>query len=144
MEIANNILKHYLKNCYFISGTAFSGKSTMCQMLAEKHHMLLCEENYHMDTILSIVRPDAQPNLDYFNQKRSWQDFVGRTPEEYERWQAGVNREVAAFEIAQLIRLAAGHDKIIVDTHIPCDQLKEIAEPGRVALLLSPPGMAAQ
>ena len=35
MEIADNILKHYLRNCYFINGTAYAGKSTMCALLAE-------------------------------------------------------------------------------------------------------------
>ena len=35
MEIADNILKHYLRNCYFINGTPYAGKSTMCALLAE-------------------------------------------------------------------------------------------------------------
>ena len=35
MKIENNILKYYLKNVYFITGTAFAGKSTMVNMLAE-------------------------------------------------------------------------------------------------------------
>ena len=46
MNINNNILKAYLKNCFFINGTAYAGKSTMCKMLAEKYHLLLCGENY--------------------------------------------------------------------------------------------------
>lgn len=51
MEIESNILKYYLKNCYFINGTACAGKSTMCRMLAEKYDMLYYEENYNMDTM---------------------------------------------------------------------------------------------
>ena len=46
MHIENNILKHYLRNCYFITGTAYAGKSTMCAMLAEKYDMLHYSENY--------------------------------------------------------------------------------------------------
>ena len=34
MNIDNKILKHYLRNCYFINGTAYAGKSTMCAMLS--------------------------------------------------------------------------------------------------------------
>lgn len=49
MNIKNNILKAYLKNCFFINGTAYAGKSTMCRMLAEKYHLLLCGENYGLD-----------------------------------------------------------------------------------------------
>ena len=45
MKIQDNILKFYLKNCYFITGTAYAGKSTMCSMLSKKYNMLHCEEN---------------------------------------------------------------------------------------------------
>lgn len=29
MEIANNIIKGYLQNVYFVTGTAYAGKSTI-------------------------------------------------------------------------------------------------------------------
>ena len=60
MNLSNNILKYYLKNCYFINGTAYAGKSTMCAMLAERYHLVHCEENYHLDTILSIANTNRQ------------------------------------------------------------------------------------
>ena len=47
MQIENNILKYYLQNVYFITGTAYAGKSTAAKMLAEKYGMILCGENYH-------------------------------------------------------------------------------------------------
>ena len=34
-------------NAYFITGTAYAGKSTMVKLLAEKYNGILCEENYH-------------------------------------------------------------------------------------------------
>ena len=40
MHIENNILKHYLKNVYFITGTAYAGKSTTVKMLAERYDMV--------------------------------------------------------------------------------------------------------
>ena len=55
MVIEDNILRYYLRNCYFINGTAYAGKSTMCAMLAERFGMLHCAENYNLDTILSVV-----------------------------------------------------------------------------------------
>lgn len=143
MEIANNILKHYLKNCYFINGTAYAGKSTMCKMLAERFDMLHCEENYNMDTILSVVTQEEQPNLNYFHTKKSWQEYVSRSPEEFESWIYGNSREVTGFEIAELIRVS-GEKKVIVDTNIPCDVLKEISDYSRVAILLSPQSMSAE
>ena len=143
MNISNNILRHYLKNCYFINGTAFAGKSTMCALLAQRYGMIHCEENYNMDMILSVVTAREQPNLDYFNTKPSWQHYVSRTPEEFERWYQGTSREVTGFEIAELIRRSA-HQKVIVDTNIPFDVLHEISDAHHVAILLSPPSMATE
>lgn len=143
MEIADNVLKHYLKNCYFINGTACAGKSTMCRMLAEKYNMIHCEENYNMDTILSVVTQEQQPNLSYFHTMSSWREFVTRTPEEYERWSIGTAREVTGFEIAELIRLSA-RKKVIVDTNISCADLWRISDYHRVAILLSPQRMAVE
>lgn len=140
MEIQNNILKHYLKNCYFITGTAYAGKSTMCKMLAEKYNMIHCEENYNMDTILSVVTEEQQPNLNYFN-RFSWQEYVSRTPDEFERWFNAVAREVTGFEIAELIKLSA-NNKVIVDTNISCSVLKEISDYNHVVVMLSPQSMS--
>ena len=141
MEIQNNILKHYLKNCYFITGTAYAGKSTMCAMLAQKYGMIHCEENYNMDEILSVVTHEQQPNLNYFNADIDWRAYVSRSPEEYERWYLGTSREVTGFEIAQLIRLSASK-KVIVDTNIPCDILWQISDYNHVAVMLSPQSMS--
>ena len=143
MKIKNNIVKHYLKNCYFITGTAYAGKSTMCKMLAEKYGMIHCEENYNMDTILSVVTQDLQPNLNYFNTKIDWQDFVNRSPDEYERWYCGTADEVAEFEVAELIRISA-NNKVIVDTNISCELLREIAEENHVVVMLSSQEMAVE
>lgn len=144
MHIENNIVKHYLKNCYFINGTAFAGKSTMCAMLAQRCGMLHCEENYNLDTILSIADPALQPNVCYMNTKPSWEHFVSRTPEEYEAWVGGNSRELAQFEVAELIRRSAGGQKIIVDTNIPCDLLHEISDEDHVAIMLSPQQMSVE
>ena len=141
MKIQDNILKFYLKNCYFITGTAYAGKSTMCSMLSKKYNMLHCEENYNMDTILSVVDEQSQPNLSYFNAMPSWQHYVSRTPKEFYDWYNGVSKEVAGFEIAELIRLS-GDRKVIVDTNIPLDILHKIAMPNHVAVMLSPQSMS--
>lgn len=96
MKIRNNILKYFLKNCIFINGTAYAGKSTMCKMLAKKYDLILCGENYGLDRLLQII-----------------------TPEEYLAWIMGNSHEAADFEIAELIRLS-GDKRTIVDTNIIC------------------------
>ena len=127
MNIENNILKYYLRNCYFTNGTAYAGKSTMCAMLAQRYDMIHCQENYNLDLILSVADPGRQPNICYMNTMPSWQHFVSRAPEEYEAWVDGNSRELAGFEVAELIRISSER-KVIVDTNIPCDLLWQVSE----------------
>ena len=141
MNIPNNILRHYMKNVYFITGTAYAGKSTMVRMLAQRYGMIECGENYHARVSDHVADVKNQPAISYFDTMPSWQAFVTRTPEEYAAWIDAVSAEAAAFEIAELLRL---HDQgpIVVDTNIPLDILREIAEPSHVAVMLSPQSMS--
>ena len=143
MKIENNILKHYLKNVYFITGTAYAGKSTAVRMLAEQYGMVFCGENYHIAVSDVVATPDLQPDLCYRRGLTDWKDFVTRSPEEYERWIYNSGREGAGFEIAELISLARDR-KVIVDTCIPVDVLKEISDYDHVAVMLSPKSMSVE
>ena len=143
MKIENNVLKHYLKNVYFITGTAYAGKSTTVRMLAERYGMICCGENYHMAVSEVVAIPETHPDLCYNKLLTDWREFVTRSPEEYERWIYAVGREAAEFEVAELIALSQ-KGKVIVDTNIPLDLLKEIAEPDHVAVMLSPQSMSVE
>ena len=114
MKIKNNILKHYLKNVYFITGTAYAGKSTTVKMLAERYDMVCCGENYHMAVSEIVATPETHPDLCYNRSLTDWREFVTRTPEEYERWMYAVGREAAEFEVAELIAISQDK-KVIVD-----------------------------
>lgn len=144
LKIENNILKYYLKNVYFITGTAFAGKSTTVKLLAEKYDMIFCGENYHSAVSDIVATPDAQPDICYLNTLTDWRDFVRRSPEEYERWIFGTGKEAAEFEVAELLSLSKNNKKIIVDTNISVDVLKEISEYNRVAVMLSPQSMSVE
>lgn len=141
MNIANNILKHYLKNVYFINGTAYAGKSTMCTLLAKKYGLIHCAENYCIKDFLTIATPEMQPNMCYFRSVKNWQTFLNRSPEEYDTWITNDSQELAGFEVAELIRIS-GNRKVIVDTNIPADILKRIADYNQVAIMLSPQSMS--
>lgn len=143
MEIKNNILKYYLRNVYFITGTAYAGKSTMVKMLAEKYDMIFCGENYHIEVSDAVATPELQPDLCYRRSLKDWKDFVRRSPEEYERWIYNSGREGAGFEIAELISLSKDK-KVIADTSIPIDILKEISDYNHVAVMLSPQSMSVE
>lgn len=141
MIIANNVLKHYLKNVYFITGTAYAGKSTAIKMLADRYGMIWCGENYHMAAAEAVATAETHPDLCYNKMLTDWREFVTRAPEEYERWIYAVGREAAEFEVAELI--AISHEKkVIVDTNIPLDILKEISDYRHVAVMLSPQSMS--
>ena len=141
MKIENNILKHYLKNVYFITGTAYAGKSTAVKLLAEKYDMICCGENYHMAVSEPVATAETHPDLCYNKSLTDWREFVTRTPEEYERWIYAVGREAAEFEVAELLSL--GRDrKVIVDTNIPLDILREISDYNHVAVMLCPQSMS--
>lgn len=141
MKIENNILKHYLKNVYFITGTAYAGKSTTVKMLAERYNMVLCGENYHSKVSDAVATPDAQPDICFLKTLTDWKEFVTRTPEEYERWIYSTSKEAAEFEVAELISISQDR-KVIVDTNIPVGILKEISNYNHVAVMLSPLSMS--
>ena len=143
MKIENNILKHYLKNVYFITGTAYAGKSTTVKMLAERYDMICCGENYHMAVSEIVATPETHPDLCYNRSLTDWKEFVTRTPEEYERWLYAVGREAAEFEVTELIAISQDR-KVIVDTCIPIDILKEITDYDHVAVMLSPQSMSVE
>lgn len=143
MKIENNILKHYLKNVYFITGTAYAGKSTTVKMLAERYDMIFCGENYHSEVADIVATPEKQPDSCYIKNLTDWKDFVTRSPEEYARWIFDTAKEAAEFEVAQLISIAKDK-KVIVDTNIPIDILKEISDYNHVAVMLAPQLMSVE
>lgn len=137
ITIQSNLLKCLFKNIYFINGTAYAGKSTMVKMLAEKHNGICCGENYH-DIFMKLIDAEHQPDLSYFDTMRDWQEFVNRSPEEYDRWITGCSREAAELEILRLIQLAEQDKKIFVDTNISPALLHEISDERHVAIMLAP------
>ncbi len=126
MHISPNLLKNLFRNVYFITGTAYAGKSTVVRLLAEKHGGIHCGENYH-DVLMHLIDPVHQPNLSYFDTMSGWDEFLRRTPEKYAAWIDGVNIEAAELEVLELIRLARDGRPVFADTNIPLDTLREIA-----------------
>lgn len=141
IEIESNILRYYLRNVYFINGTAYAGKSTMVAMLAAKYNMVHCGENYHTKNYDKFVTPEYQPNIGYFQTMTDWQEFINREPGEYARWIDGTSREAAQIEIAELLCIPEGQ-KVIADTNISLEVLREISDYHHVAIMLSPQSMS--
>lgn len=128
---------------YFITGTAYAGKSTMVKMLAERYDMVFCGENYHSVVSDIVATPELQPDSCYIKTLTDWKDFVTRPPEEYDRWIRGTAKEAAEFEVAELISLSQ-NKKVIVDTNIPVEMLKEISDYNHIAVMLAPQSMSVE
>ena len=128
----------WFDNAYFITGTAYAGKSTMVRLLAEKHGGILCEENYH-DRLLPELDAREFPCLAYTRDLQDWHDFIRRSPEEYEAWMDGAARECEILELRILAGLRHQDRPVFVDTNISLDTLKAIAPHDHVLIMLADP-----
>ena len=143
MIIEDNLLRRLFENVYFITGTAYAGKSTLVRMLAEKHDGVWCGENYN-EKLFGLAEAQCQPNLCYFQTMSGWQEFVNRTPEQYAAWIEGCAREGAALELIELIRRTEAGRKVFVDTNLPLDALRKISDYRRVAVMLADPEVSVR
>ena len=139
IQISDNLIRHYLRNVYFINGHSYAGKSTMVRMLSKRYGMIHCGENYHDAFPREKLDRWKQPGLCYFDTMSGWEEWLNQTPEEHFRWTSQVSQECIEVEILELLRLAANGDKIIVDTNIPPDVLRDISDYDHVAIMLCDP-----
>lgn len=131
----------HFPNAYFITGTAYAGKSTMIRLLAQKHGGILCEENYHND-FLSGLDKAAFPGLTYTRDLVDWHDFVRRTPDEYEAWIRRTSKECEILELEILAERCRDGRPVFVDTNISVETLREVAEPSHVLIMLAEPDIS--
>ena len=139
IPISDNLIKYYLRNVYFINGHSYSGKSTMVKMLSERYDMIFCGENYHYVFPNEMMSRWKQPGLCYFDTMTGWEEWLNMTPREHWEWCDNVSAECMEIEILELIKLAAGGQRVIVDTNIPPQVLREISDYNHVAIMLCDP-----
>ena len=126
---------------YYITGTAYAGKSTMVKMLAQKHGGIACEENYH-DQLLPGLDKKEFPGLTYTRDLADWHDFIRRTPDEYEAWVNRTAKECEILELKILEGLKGQGKKIFVDTNICLDTLRRISDQSHVLVMLADPAVS--
>ena len=136
MNFQENVLKEYLKNVYFITGTPCGGKTTISRALAEKYGFELFDIDERFDEHQKLSDPTHQPNMNKrFNNA---DEFFGRSVEEYKNWLRGNTREQLEFVLLDLIH-ASADKKVICDCHLTVEQALMFSEPSRVVFLVKDP-----
>ena len=136
MIFQDNVIKEYLRNVYFISGTPCAGKTTITRALGKKYGIpvYVIDDQFTVHQLKSD--PDHQPNMN-----RSFRDadeFFGRSVEEYRNWLLGNSREQLDYVLLDLIRLS--HDRVILcDIHLIAEDAVKITDPSRIAFLVKEP-----
>lgn len=130
-------------NVFFITGTAYAGKSTMLKLLAKKYNGILCEENYH-DKLLPQLSKKDFPCLTYIRDLVDWHDFIRRSPEEYKTWYDGVTKECEKLELEILKDVCNQKKPVFVDTNISVETLKKITDTNHVLIMLADPQISVR
>ncbi len=139
--ITHKELKEKFKNIYFVTGTAYAGKSTLVKNLAEKYVGIACEENYH-DNWTGQLTVEEFPGLCYTRDLVDWHDFVRRSPDEYFNWTETTSKECEKIELIMLQEIAEKGKPVFVDTNISIETLWEISDENHVLIMLADPSIS--
>ena len=133
MVLQDNVLKAYLKNVYFITGTACGGKSTAARALAQKHGLTLYDIDKHFDSHRALSDTVSQPNM---NKRFADADaFFGRPVEAYRQWLIDNTREQWDYVLLDLIRLSQERP-VVCDCHMTVEEARRLTAPSRVIFLI--------
>lgn len=136
MIFQDSVLKAYLRNVYFLSGTPCGGKTTVSRALGRRHGIPV----YDVDEVFPMHRLMSdrvhQPSM---NQTfRDADAFFSRSVEEYRDWLIHNTREQLDFVLMDLIRLSQS-GRILCDCHLTVEEAERITEPSRIAFLIRKP-----
>ena len=136
MIFQDNIIKEYLKNVYFITGTPCGGKTTISRKLAKKHGIELFDIDEEFDRHREISDEEHQPNMN--KAFADADEFFNRSVSEYRNWLVDNSREQLDFVILDLIRKAQDK-KVICDCHLTLEIARVITDPSRIVFMLREP-----
>lgn len=136
MIFQDNIIKEYLKNVYFITGTPCGGKTTISRELAKKHGIELFDIDEEFDRHREISDEEHQPNMN--KAFADADEFFNRSVSEYRNWLVDNSREQLDFVILDLIKKAQDK-KVICDCHLTLEMARVITDPSRIVFMLRKP-----
>ena len=136
MIFQDNIIKKYLENVYFITGTPCGGKTTVSRALSKKYGIPVYDIDERFEDHQRMSDPISQPAM---NQNfKDADEFFGRSVEEYRAWLLQNTREQLDFVLLDLMRLSQ-NGKILCDCHLRLDQVALFTDPSRVAFMIKKP-----
>lgn len=136
MIFQDNIVKEYLKNVYFITGTPCGGKTTISRALSKMYGIPVYDIDERFEEHQKMSDAEHQPAMN--KQFKDADEFFGRSVEEYKAWLLQNTREQLDFVILDLIRLSKD-GPILCDCHLTLEQADMLSDPSRVAFMLKEP-----
>ncbi len=136
MIFQDNVIKEYLRNVYFITGTPCGGKTTVTKALGKKYGIpvYVIDDQFTIHQLMSD--PEHQPNMN--RQFRDADEFFGRSVEEYRNWLFANSREQLDYILLDLIKLS--RDRVILcDLHVVAEEAMKLTDPSRIAFLIRNP-----
>ncbi|MBO4457684.1 MAG: shikimate kinase [Butyrivibrio sp.] len=136
MIFQDNIIKEYLKNVYFITGTPCGGKTTVSRELGKKYGIKV----YDIDEMFPVHQEKSDAKYQPAMNKcfKDADEFFGRSVEEYRNWLIQNTREQLDFVLLDLMRLSKD-EKILCDCHLTIEQADMISNPSRVVFMIKEP-----
>lgn len=133
MIFQDNVIKEYLKNVYFITGTPCGGKTTISRELAKRHNFLVYDVDEQFANHKKISNVVFQPSMNKIFKDAD--TFFGRTVEEYKRWLIESTREQLDFILLDLVRLSQ-NQIVLCDCHLTLEQAEQFTDTSRIVFLI--------
>ncbi len=136
MIFQDNVIKEFLKNVYFVTGTPCGGKTTISRELAKRHNLLVYDIDEQFAKHQKISNAAFQPAMN--KTFKDADEYFGRSVEEYKQWLLDNTREQLDFVLLDLIRLSQ-NQIVLCDCHLTMEQAQKITEPSRIVFLIKEP-----
>ena len=136
MIFQDNVIKEYLKNVYFITGTPCGGKTTISRELAKRCNLIVYDIDEHFANHQQISSSNFQPSMNKVFKNAD--EFFCRTVAEYKQWLIDNTREQLDFVLLDLIRLSQ-NQFVLCDCHLTVEEADNLTEPSRIVFLIKEP-----
>lgn len=136
MIFQDNVIKEYLKNVYFITGTPCGGKTTISRALAKKYGFVVYDIDEQFSKHQQMSNVKFQPSM---NKKfKNADEFFNRTVEEYKKWLIDNTREQLDFVLLDLIQISQ-KQVVLCDCYLTVEEADRLTDLARVVFLIKDP-----